>query len=144
MATVGDRMITQVFFVRPAVAFGLVLAISGFGADGAVAQSTTEQLKQTANQVPATTTAPAVAVLSPEAAALKTALEQRLGRNSTAIAGYSARAYQPIWTNADGSIAETGRILLDVLAKAADHALPAEKYNAAGLSARAATAVAAG
>ena len=130
-------MITQIFFMRRAVAYGLTLAIAGLGVHGAHAQNTTTQPAQAAT---AATAAPASAVLSPEASALKAALEQRFGKNSTAIGGYSARAYQPIWTAADGSLGDAGRILLDVLGKAADHALPAQKYNAAALSARAASA----
>ena len=130
-------MTTQFFLVRQAAALGTAAAVFGFGAVGAFAQTQTAQPPQPTATAPTT---PAVPVLSPEAVALKAALEQRLGQNTTAIAGYAAHAYQPIWTQTDGSISDAGQMLLDALEKAADHALPAQKYNAASLRARIASA----
>lgn len=122
-------MITGNFSVRLAVALGVAFAING--------AITYQSEAQEAGQVATTAPAPA---LSADAAALKSALDQRFGRDSLAVQAYAAQGYAPIWTTADGGLSERGKVLLEVLADAADHALPVAKYQSAALSARAATA----
>lgn len=128
-------MITDIFSVRLAVALGVALAVNGSLATHGHAQ----QAKQQADKAgaAATTTAP---VLSAEAGALKASLDRRFGTNSLETQGYAAQGYKPIWTTADGGLSDEGKILVEVLADAADHALPAAKYGAATLAGRAASA----
>lgn len=122
-------MITGDFTVRLAVALGVAFAING--------AVTYQSEAQEAGQIAATTPAP---TLSADAAAMKSALDQRFGSDSLAVQAYAAQGYAPIWTTAEGGLSERGKVLLDVLADAADHALPVAKYQSAALSARAATA----
>ena len=128
----GDKMITQSFFVRRAAALGLVMGAVVATTPQVFAQSTTTQPQPT---TPAAAQ-PAVPVLSAEALALQSALQARLGRDSTALTAYAARGYKPIWLNADGTTKPEAKLLTDVLSRAADHALPAAKYKGAELAAR--------
>lgn len=126
-------MITGVFSVRLAVALGVAFAINGSIAFKSVAQ----EAGKTSGNAAAATAAPA---LSAEAAKLKAAMVKRFGRDTLAVQGYAAQGYKPIWTTGDGALTDDGKVLLDVLADAADHALPVAKYGSAALKARAATA----
>ncbi|MEO1491211.1 MAG: L,D-transpeptidase family protein [Pseudomonadota bacterium] len=85
---------------------------------------------------PGTPVVAAPAPLSAEASALKTALEQRFGRDSTATAAYAARGFSPIWLDDAGAPSEAARVLISVLEKAGDHALPSAKYRGATLKSR--------
>ena len=115
-------MITGVFSVRLAVALGVALAINGSVAFESVAQ----EAGKAAGEQAAAPTAPA---LSTEALALKAALTKRFGRDTLAVQGYAALGYKPIWTTADGALSDDGKVLLEILADAANHALPVSKYG---------------
>jgi murein L,D-transpeptidase YcbB/YkuD len=73
-----------------------------------------------------------------EAIALRAALAQELGgrREGAALSAYAARGFQPIWLQADGGPGDAALILVDVLRRADEHALPTSKYRAQALSAR--------
>ena len=141
-------MITHVFSARRALKVGLVLAATASASGLALAQGTNSSAGADTSTSGAVTnaatspvaTVPAAPVLSPEAIALRTALEQRLGRNSTALTAYAGNAFRPIWTSPNGKLTVAGQTLLSVLAKAADHALPASRYGAAALTSRASSA----
>jgi len=77
-----------------------------------------------------------VAPLTPEAMALRDALEARLGAGDTAIQAYGQRAYRPLWLDADGRANAAARLLVSVLQQAGNHALPAAKYQGDRLAAR--------
>lgn len=128
--------------MRPAVAIGLALAVVG-GAP-ALAQSTGSSTQTPGTTAATVAPAPAIAPLSPEAQALKTALERKLGANSTAIAAYAAGSFKPIWTDGEGRATDAAKVLVETLQRAGDHALPEEKYGGAGLAGRLATAGGAG
>lgn len=128
-------MITDIFSVRLAVALGVALAINGSLATPAHAQQAEQQVDQTG--AAAASTAPA---LTAEASALKASLDRRFGANSLETQGYAAQGYKPIWTTAEGGLSDDGKVLVEILADAADHALPAAKYGSAALTARAASA----
>lgn len=122
-------MITGDFTVRLAVALGVAFAING----AVTYQSEAQEAGQIAAAAPAQ-------ALSADAATLKAALDQRFGAESLAVQAYASQGFTPIWTTTDGGLSEHGKVLLEVLADAADHALPVAKYQSAALSARAATA----
>ncbi|MEM9140705.1 MAG: hypothetical protein AAGB15_12840, partial [Pseudomonadota bacterium] len=105
-------------------------------AETAVSVSTADQ--PAAQPAISAAQAPALAapVLSAEALALRTALEAKLGRNSTALTAYAASGYKPVWLNADGTASPRARALTAILSKAGNHALPEAKYKGAALTAR--------
>ena len=113
-------------------ALGLSVGVMALGAQGAFAQSATG----TAGAQPAQSTQPAQPALSAQSLALKSALEAKLGRNATAIQAYAQRGFKPIWLTEDGGVNDHARVLVQVLSKAGDHALPVAKYQGSLLSGR--------
>ncbi|MEM1164500.1 MAG: L,D-transpeptidase family protein, partial [Pseudomonadota bacterium] len=49
---------------------------------------------------------------------------------------YATRQFQPLWLDENGQASDNARLLVDVLSRAADHALPVAKYRGAELSRR--------
>ena len=125
-------MITHRFSLRRVAALGLSVGVMALGAQGAFAQSATG----TAGAQPAQSTQPAQPALSAQSLALKSALEAKLGRNATAIQAYAQRGFKPIWLTEDGGVNDHARVLVQVLSKAGDHALPVAKYQGSLLSGR--------
>ncbi len=128
----GGNMITRGADVRKSARV-MCVALAGFIGTSAVAQT----VKQ--HTVGAQTTAPAItapAPLSPEASALKSSLERRFGRDSTAVAAYASRGFKPVWLDDAGAPNEAAKILTSVLQRAGDHALPASKYRGGALAGR--------
>ena len=73
--------------------------------------------------------------LGREAAARRDALVRALdGRHEGALRAYAARGFQPIWLEPDGTAGDAALILVDVLRRADEHALPLERYRGQDLA----------
>ena len=124
--------------MRRAVAMGVALALAGGSTAYAEEETVPTQAPQT-SQAPSGT-ALVVTPLSAEAQAMKSALERKLGGNSTALGAYAAKGFDSLWLDADGKANEAAAALVETLQRAGDHGLPEQKYGGAGLAARLDTA----
>lgn len=129
----GGKMITQSTVLRSGAGLAVLAAVA-FGSVEAGAQTLTKQPETDQ-------TSGGIAVqLSAEALDLRSALERKLGPNSTAISAYAEHGFRPIWLTSVGESNDRAMQLVETLAKADMHALPVQKYRADALRARLATA----
>lgn len=119
----GDEMNTRIQFLRLGAAIGALTIAVGLAP---------VSFAQTSSVAPTTI----AATLSPAGEAIKAELIRRLGATSPAIAAYAQRGFAPIWLDEDGRSTERASALVAALARAPNHALPAKRYDAAGLANR--------
>ncbi|MFW2541826.1 L,D-transpeptidase family protein [Primorskyibacter sp. 2E107] len=78
--------------------------------------------------------------LSFQLTAYKQAVAERMGEDESVSAFYRARGFEPIWTGPSDEDRARRAALFDALSMAADHGLPARRYDADALLARMASA----
>ena len=76
---------------------------------------------------------PAIAPLSPEAAAVRAAVNTAFGAGSEIAQAYRGIGFKPLWLDASGRPTDAARALLSTLKAAGNHALPVAKYRAGDL-----------
>lgn len=123
-------MMTRFKLLRRAAALGALGASALWFPSAANAQGEFRAFRSEA-PVAATTRTP-----NPASGNLASEIARALGSESRALNGYASRGFAPIWIDGSGRPNERANALVAALARAANHALPADRYDAADLARR--------
>lgn len=119
---------TRSKLLRPLAALGLFAATAAWFSSAASAEN---EFRAFRSDAPVKATARSGGAVSGN---LAEALARALGSDNRALNGYASRGFAPVWIDSNGRANARASALVAALARAPNHALPANRYNAAELA----------